>query len=156
MATHTYRSSVTQSSFASPCSKLKDAAGNFTGFDSGLSAPSSCSLSSLVARYLTLLFERSLPVIDPATRTFNYTVSSLDPVWTYCRQGLGTATGEATSLLPPPSLLRLTSPAPLLLLSVPHRTLRPRHDLGHQSSQRWINDLRQVQGPRQSVLQRDL
>jgi len=63
---HQENHTVTQSSFASPCSPL-NANGN-TGFDSGFN-----------------------PVASNATTfpTFNYTVTDTSPVWAYCRQGNG-------------------------------------------------------------------
>jgi len=63
---HQKNHTVTQSSFASPCSPLN--ANGVTGFDSNF-----------------------MPVADGATSfpTFNFTVTSTKPVWAYCKQGAG-------------------------------------------------------------------
>lgn len=37
---------------------------------------------------------RSQPTVDPATRSWNLTVNSTEPLWVYCRQGLGTPNGQ--------------------------------------------------------------
>jgi len=60
---HQKNHTVTQSSFADPCSPLN--ANGTTGFDSGF-----------------------MPVADDATTfpTWNYTVTSTNPVWAFCRQ----------------------------------------------------------------------